>query len=150
MHRLKPLKEHLKIGQVIPLRFKNKNEQSELTMTVSSTDPYFHQHPNALAYAWVGTTSQDVDLVFNESYIWVLNREQGTNRYDIEIVAIHEILHILGLRHSQLNDSVMWPSYQGLSDMSPEDVQLLQAIHGVRSNWSSRLLWLKGYFQRLI
>jgi len=106
--------------------------------------------PNALAYAFVGTTSQDLDLVFNESYFWALNREVGNNRYDMEIVVIHELLHVLGLSHSVINDSVMFASYQGIYSMNEDDISKLTSIWGVRSGWSRRLMWLKGYFQRLL
>jgi len=141
----------LRIGQSIPIKFKYKQRQEvDIQITVSSSDAYFKNQPNALAYAFVGTMSQDIDVVFNESYIWTLNREQGNNKYDLEIVAIHEILHVLGLSHSTINDSVMFPNYQGIYSMNEDDISKLQSIWGIRSGWSRRLLWLKGYFQRLI
>jgi len=147
----------LRIGQVIPVKFKFLKESwtpnesdSEIQITVSNSDNYFKTRPNALAYAFVGTTSQEIDLVFNESYFWTLNREVGNNRYDMEVVVIHELLHVLGLSHSIINDSVMFPNYQGIYDMNEVDINNLQLIWGVRSGWSRRLLWLKGYFQRLL
>jgi len=141
----------LRIGQVIPVRFRyKKNQDVDIAITFSSDDQYFKNRPNALAYAFVGTMSQDIDLVYNESYFWTLNREVGNNKYDLEIVAIHEILHVLGLRHSSINDSVMWPNYQGIYDMNEDDISKLQAIWGIRGNWSRRLFRLIGYFQRLL
>jgi len=142
----------LRIGQVIPVKFHYVKDTSlaEIEITISNDDNYFKNRPNALAYAFVGTTSQDIDLVFNESYFWNLNREQGNNKYDLEVVAIHEILHILGLVHNTKINSVMFPNYSGLADMSNEDIANLQKIWGKRSGFSRRLLWLKGYFQRLL
>ena len=140
----------LRIGQIIPVKFKFIQDEGEIQITVSDSDNYFKDRPNALAYAFVGTTSQDIDLVFNESYFWALNRETGNNQYDMEIVALHEILHVLGLSHSMINDSVMWPNYQGIYSMNEDDINNLQSIWGIRGNWSRRLLWLKGYFQRLL
>jgi len=140
----------LRIGQVIPVKFRFIQDEGEIQITVSNTDNYFKTRPNALAYAFVGTTSQEIDLVFNESYFWALNREVGNNQFDFEIVAIHEILHVLGLSHSMINDSVMFPNYQGIYDMNEGDISKLHVIWGVRSGWSRRLLWLKGYFQRLL
>jgi len=141
----------LRIGQVIPIKFKFQTSTDvDIAITFSNDDNYFKNRPSALAYAFVGTMSQDIDLVYNESYFWALNREQGNNRYDLEIVAIHEILHVLGLRHSTINDSVMFPNYQGIYDMNEDDISKLQSIWGIRGMWSRRLLWLKGYFQRIL
>jgi len=140
----------LRIGQVIPVKFRFIQDEGEIQITVSDSDNYFKTRPNALAYAFVGTTSQEIDLVFNESYFWALNREVGNNRYDMEIVIIHELLHVLGLSHSSINDSVMFPNYQSISDMNEDDISKLQSIWGIRGNWSRRLLWLKGYFQRIL
>lgn len=140
----------LKWGLVIPVRFRYVEDKGDISITFSSTDNYFKDRPNALAYAFVGTTSQAIDLVFNESYFWVLNREQGTNRYDIEVVAIHEIGHVLGLRHSEGELDVMYPSYRGFLDLSQNDITRMQQIHGIRSGWSQRIEKLKGYFQRII
>jgi len=149
--QIKALKRvFLRIGQVIPVKFKFIQDEGEIQITVSDSDNYFSNRPNALAYAFVGTTSQEIDLVFNESYFWALNREIGNNQYDFEIVAIHEILHVLGLNHSMINDSVMYPNYQAIYDMNEQDISNLHDIWGVRSGWSRRLLWLKGYFQRLL
>jgi len=140
----------LRIGQVIPVKFKFTQDEGEIQINVSNSDNYFKNRPNALAYAFVGTTSQEIDLVFNESYFWALNREVGNNRYDMEIVGLHEILHVLGLSHSMINDSVMFSAYQGIYDMNEDDISRLQSIWGIRGMWSRRLLWLKGYFQRIL
>jgi len=140
----------LRIGQVIPVKFKFTQDKGEIQINVSDSDRYFENRPNALAYAFVGTTSKDIDLVFNESYFWALNREVGNNQYDMEVVGIHEILHVLGLSHSMINDSVMFANYQGIYSMNNDDINNLQSIWGVRSGWSRRLLWLKGYFQRIL
>lgn len=140
----------LKIQVVIPVRFHYIEDMGEITITVSASDDYFKTRPNALAYAFVGTTSQPTDLVFNESYIWVLNRETGTNRYDMEVVALHEICHVLGLSHSMNPKSIMYPNYQGILDLDIEDIERLQNIHGVRSGFMARMMKLKGYFQRIL
>jgi len=140
----------LRIGQVIPVKFRFTQDEGEIQINVSNSDNYFKNRPNALAYAFVGTTSQEIDLVFNESYFWALNREVGNNRYDMEIVGIHEILHVLGLSHSSINDSVMFANYQGIYSMNEDDISKLQEIWGIRGNFSRRLLWLKGYFQRIL
>src|SRR3990167_1491840 len=137
----------LKWALVIPVKFKYVEDLGDITITFSSTDNYFKNSPNALAYAFVGTMSQAIDLVFNESYHWVLNREIGNNKYDAEIVAIHEIGHVLGLQHSQNNDNdVMWPVYNKIADLSANDITRMQAIWGARSGFSALIFKLKGYF----
>jgi predicted Zn-dependent protease len=139
----------LKWALVIPVKFKYVEENGDISITFSSTDNYFKNSPNALAYAFVGTMSQAIDLVFNESYRWVLNREVGNNQYDAEIVAIHEIGHVLGLNHSQMSDlDVMWPVYNKISDLSANDITRMQAIWGVRSGFSQLISKLKGYFSK--
>ena len=57
----------LKWALVIPVKFKYVEENGDISITFSSTDNYFKNSPNALAYAFVGTISQAIDLVFNES-----------------------------------------------------------------------------------
>lgn len=139
----------LKWAAVIPVKFHYVEDLGEITITFSSSDEYFKKSPNALAYAFVGNTSQPVDLVFNENYNWKLNiKESFNNNYNPEIVAIHEIGHVLGLQHSQGIDDVMYPSYQGVSDLSSNDISRIQAIHGARNRFMIILSRLKGYFSR--
>jgi len=116
----------LRIGQVIPVKFRHiDHTEAEIEINVSNDDGYFTNRPNALARAYVGTTSQALDILFNPSYFWRLNRESGNNQYDLEIVGLHELLHVLGLSHSTINDSVMFPNYQGIYDMNEDDISKL-------------------------
>ena len=141
----------LKWQLVIPVKFKwiPNTEYADITIIFSKTDSYFQTRPNALAYAYIGTTTQEIDLVFNESYTWVLNREVGNNKYDAEIVAIHEIGHVLGLQHSQNSDKdCMWPVYNSISDLSSNDISRMQIIWGARSGFSQLITRLKGYFSK--
>lgn len=138
---------------VIPVKFKEvpSDKPADITITFSTTDNYFKTSPNALAYAFVGTTSQAIDLVLNDSYIWTVNiREPVNNKYNAEIVAIHEIGHVLGLQHSQEVIDVMYPVYQGLYDLSFNDINRMQAIWGKRTGFLQLISKLKGYFSRNI
>ena len=63
----------------------------------------FFPPPNSGAFAG--------DLHFDDFEDWRVNG----NDIDVETVALHELGHSLGLRHSDVNNSVMEPVYEGLS-----------------------------------
>jgi hypothetical protein len=52
---------------------------------------------------------------------------------DIETVALHEIGHLLGLDHSTVRDSVMWPDYPQTERrmLHADDVAALNALYGL-------------------
>ncbi len=143
-----------RIGLVIPVKFKfiRSDPNAEIVISFSQTDPYFVEHSSALAYAYVGTTHMPVDLVFNDKgYFWAINTDAGNNQYKIEPVAIHEILHVLGLGHNPgCNKCIMFPSYHGGQRLEDEDVTNIQNIWGERSNFAQLRQWLYGYLNRLL
>lgn len=54
---------------------------------------------------------------------------------DLLAVAIHEIGHSLGLEHSSVDGSVMWPWYNGSSNGQPirlayDDILSVQLLYG--------------------
>lgn len=66
---------------------------------------------------------------FDEDEVWALN-SVGTNR-DLETVALHEIGHLLGLTHSNIPDSVMFPTYSGKKhSLSEYDIAGIQSLYG--------------------
>lgn len=153
--QIKALKRaFLQWALVIPVKFKyvKPTESADITIVFSRTDPYFSEHKNALAYAWIGTFTQPIDLIFNDAYIWVLNIKDSVNsKYNVEIVAIHEIGHLLGLIHSQnSNFDCMWPVYNGIADLSPDDIARCQKIWGSVGGWQRRLIMLKAYLDKTI
>ena len=143
-----------RIGLVIPVRFRfiRNDPNAEIVVSFSQTDPYFVTHKSALAYAFVGTTSQPIDLVFNDKgYFWAINTDTGNNQYKIEPVALHEILHVLGLGHNPgCPRCIMFPSYHGGQRMEDQDVTNIQAIWGVRDNFGQLRQWLYGVLNRLL
>lgn len=68
---------------------------------------------------------------FDEDETWALNHS-GENR-DLETVALHEIGHLLGLAHSNVSGSVMFPTYAGQQrTLTADDIAGIQALYGRR------------------
>ncbi|KAL7598706.1 hypothetical protein Lser_V15G23314 [Lactuca serriola] len=55
------------------------------------------------------------------------------NAFDVESVALHEIGHLLGLRHSQFQDAIMWGYLDSgvTKGLSPDDIQGLRTLYGI-------------------
>ncbi|XP_057305931.1 72 kDa type IV collagenase-like [Hydractinia symbiolongicarpus] len=51
----------------------------------------------------------------------------GTDFYS---VAIHEIGHALGLKHSKVRGSIMWPTYSRLTKLHQDDIDGIQSLYG--------------------
>jgi Matrixin/Putative peptidoglycan binding domain len=73
------------------------------------------------------------DIHFDSGEEW--DTEDGGfwwwKRRDLMTVAVHEAGHALGLCHSTVEGSVMWPSYEGeLRTLQPDDIAGIQALYG--------------------
>ena len=53
------------------------------------------------------------DAHFDEAESWTINIPTGSGKIDLVTVSAHEFGHSLGLRHSNVNGSMMFPSYSG-------------------------------------
>ncbi len=70
------------------------------------------------------------DIHFDDDENWSL-----TSDIDMQTVALHEIGHAIGLRHSDVNDAVMEAFYEGRRRrLTVDDRDGIQTIYGVRSH----------------
>ncbi|MBI2913625.1 MAG: matrixin family metalloprotease [Chloroflexi bacterium] len=67
------------------------------------------------------------DIQLKPSLVWHTN---GISHYDVETVVLHEAGHFLGLPHSSVQESVMYPSYQGVRrQLSQYDIDAVSAVY---------------------
>jgi len=146
----------------IPIKLKFVPDGGDITLEFSDDDPYFTQSPGVLAYAYFpGTARYSGRIVFNDLYLWSIDGKpisaaEYTKRtgkqvqyqdatyktWNIMHTLIHEIGHSLGLTHSESNTDVMFPYYNGVLDLSKNDISRIQAKYG-KSTPAQRLKnWL--------
>jgi peptidoglycan hydrolase-like protein with peptidoglycan-binding domain len=82
-------------------------------------------------------------LHFDDSETWAL--AHGGGQFDTETVALHEIGHLLGLSHSTVPGSVMFPTYGGQRRaLSADDINGIRALYGRRGPGLDVLVHLQG------
>ena len=75
---------------------------------------------------------------FDEDERWMIGQNALQQRFDLQTVALHEIGHLLGLKHSTDRTSTMYPDYIFANDieerrkLSPDAVTAIQSIYGSR------------------
>lgn len=120
----------------------NQNDnQNVLAWNANIPDPNF---PTALAltipnYQNTTGTYLDADIIFNASYPW--SPQPTSQQYDIEGTTTHEIGHLLGLDHSQIAGSTMFPTASpgtcSCRTLKQDDVDGVCAIYPSGSTGSS-------------
>jgi matrixin/type IX secretion system substrate protein/PKD domain-containing protein len=66
---------------------------------------------------------------------WSFNQNCDKNRPDLQTVAVHEIGHILGLQHSNVDNACMEQDYEDQRRaLTPDDVNGAIAKYGIREN----------------
>ena len=89
-------------------------------------DPFDRQW-GTLAHAYY---PRDGRLHFDESEHWTVNTNRGCN---LLWVAVHEIGHSLGLKHSNVRGTIMWPTYSGYNPnmrLHSDDIRGIQSLYG--------------------
>lgn len=70
---------------------------------------------------------------FDEDEVWATSH--GAAQFDLQTVALHEIGHLLGLEHSSVAGSVMFPSYSGQRRvLTQDDIDGARALYGQRGS----------------
>ncbi|OMO62845.1 Peptidase M10, metallopeptidase [Corchorus capsularis] len=96
---------------------------------ISPGDTGFDGRKGTLAHAHFPT---DGRFHYDKDEDWSSN--PGPNQLDLESVAVHEIGHLLGLKHSPVPEAVMYP-YFGYGtttkkDLHSNDIETLTAMYG--------------------
>lgn len=126
--------------QVIPIDFVEVGTANNPHFTIGW---FVGQHGDSSPFDGVGNTLAHAfypppcggvhagKMHFDDAEQWAL--AAGAGVFDIETVALHEIGHLLGLDHSQVQGSVMFPTYGGQRRaLSPDDIAGIQALYGRR------------------
>jgi hypothetical protein len=71
-----------------------------------------------------GTYSGEVH--FDDAENWTMDQ----SGYNLLSVAIHEIGHALGIAHSDVDGSVMVPTYTGLTALAVDDIEAMWSLYG--------------------
>ena len=73
------------------------------------------KQPHTLGVTYYHTTIDEIDVALTT------NKRISWTTYDAHSVVLHELGHALGLGHSEVNDAVMYASYQGVRQTLHDD-----------------------------
>ena len=152
----------------IPIKLKYVKDNSDITLEFSTTDKYFTDSPGVLAYAYFPDSgSLSGKIVFNDNYLWsidgkpitaleyikrtgkmVTNMANMFATYNILHTLIHEIGHSLGLVHSNYKEDIMYPFYNGVIELSNNDILRITNKYGKSGNNKRIKEWLKMRLRR--
>jgi len=115
---------------VTPLRFTETSGRSDFTIGFYSRShgdgSPFDGPSRVLAHAYFPSNGR---LHFDEDETWGV----GGGGTDLLWVAVHEIGHAIGLDHSNVRGTIMWPSYSGYNAnirLANDDISGIQSLYG--------------------
>ncbi|MGL3211121.1 M10 family metallopeptidase domain-containing protein [Bradyrhizobium sp. BR 1433] len=69
------------------------------------------------------------DVHFDDAEVWRINPSRPSE-FDLLSVAIHEIGHALGLTHSTIPNSIMYDAYNGVRQLTNDDIIAIGRLYG--------------------
>lgn len=94
-----------------------------------------------------GELAGDLHFDFDEQWTNEL-RDNNDQPIDLFTVALHELGHCLGLRHSTVPESIMYPEYKSSKrELDQDDIDGIQSVYGARSGnpvTTSSLMYSSG------
>lgn len=145
-------------AEVIPLTFQEVTGSADATILISWVvgnhgDPSPFDGPgHVLAHAFFPPPLNDHpgiagDTHFDEEENWATTH--GNGKIDLLTVAIHELGHALGLRHSNVAGAIMFPTYNGIRrTLAADDIDGIQSIYGLPDRQTSWLMLLFRWIMR--
>ena len=130
-------------ARVVPVALSRTTTSADAGVEVRwqpAADPDHDMVGGIVAHAdWPGTCAVVTDslpkpLHFDATeHAWVVGETTGA--YDVETIALHEIGHLLGLRHSTVRGAVMFPTANAGSthrDLHADDVAAVTGLYADR------------------
>lgn len=73
------------------------------------------------------------DLHLEDDELWTLDPNQSLPAVDVFSVVLHELGHALGLGHSDIPGSVMYPYYRTATGLTAEDIRAIRELYAART-----------------
>lgn len=127
-------------GKVAPLTFNlvGSGDRTEVLIRFTTEQPGDEPHQPGDILGTCTTEQRDgkpylslVNLDTTEN--WSLRLPSPANTLDLFSTILHELGHHLGLGHSTQSNAVMYAYYNGLRNLSVDDVNGIQSLYGKRS-----------------